>query len=77
MIRFIAIAAAATLVSVPAFAADPGAKTTAGAPASPTADQMGKRVCVVTDNTGSRIQRKTCKTRGEWIAETGIDPLNK
>ena len=33
-----------------------------------------RRVCVVDTITGSRIPRKFCQTRAEWIAE-GVDPL--
>ena len=72
MNRFIiAIAATATLIATPAFANDPTKK-------SDDRDPMARRVCVVQPAiTGSRLAKKECKTRGEWIAETGIDPLKK
>lgn len=35
-----------------------------------------QRYCVVNTPTGSHIQRKTCKTRPDWLAE-GFDPLEK
>jgi hypothetical protein len=33
--------------------------------------------CVEGTVTGSRIQRKTCHTRQDWIARTGIDPIEE
>ncbi len=33
-----------------------------------------KKYCVVDYNTGSRLPRKTCKTRDAWLEE-GFDPL--
>lgn len=33
-----------------------------------------KRYCVISENTGSRLRKKECRTRGEWIAQTGADP---
>ncbi|HEX8300965.1 hypothetical protein [Sphingomonas sp.] len=74
MTRFITTAAvaiaAATLAAAPAFASDP-AKTSAK-------DPMAKRVCVVRPAiTGTMLSTKQCKTRGEWIAQTGVDPLKK
>jgi hypothetical protein len=39
---------------------------------------MAKRVCVVRPAiTGTMLSTKQCKTRGEWIAQTGVDPLKK
>ena len=72
MNRFItAIAAVATLVATPAFASDAAKK-------SDGKDPMAKRVCVVQPAiTGTMIARKVCKTRSEWIAQTGVDPLQK
>ena len=69
MTRFIAIAAVATLVAMPAYATDP---VKAGGK-----DPMAKRVCVVKTTTGSLLEKKECRTRGEWIALTGTDPLKK
>ena len=34
-----------------------------------------QKICVVDVVTGSRIPRRSCKTRAQWIAATGIDPL--
>jgi hypothetical protein len=53
---------------------------TPGATATPAA-KSGKesttnaKYCVVDTVTGTRIQKKVCKTRIEWMAE-GVDPLN-
>ena len=41
--------------------------------ASPTATDKTK-YCVVDTLTGSRISKKTCHTRKEWLAQ-GFDPL--
>ncbi len=35
-----------------------------------------RRYCVITTPTGTRIPKKTCKTRIEWQKEDGFDPLN-
>lgn len=35
-----------------------------------------RRVCVVDIPTGSRISRRFCQTRAEWVAQ-GTDPLAK
>ncbi|WP_353203172.1 hypothetical protein [Sphingomonas sp.] len=35
-----------------------------------------KKYCVLDERTGSRIARKTCKTREAWLEE-GFDPLAK
>lgn len=68
MTRFItAIAAMATLVAAPAFASDPAKKQA-------STDSMTQRICVVSKTTGSILERKECRTRGEWIAQTGVDP---
>lgn len=45
------------------------ATTVATAPAAPRAAE--KRYCIVETPTGSRMQRKTCKTRADW-ASTGV-----
>ncbi|MES2987235.1 MAG: hypothetical protein EON93_24640 [Burkholderiales bacterium] len=68
MTRFIAIAAVATLIATPAFAA--GDK-------KPAKDPMAQRVCVVKSTTGSILDKKECRTRAEWIALTGVDPTKK
>lgn len=35
-----------------------------------------QRYCLVETPTGSHIQRKTCKTRADWLVD-GFDPLAK
>ncbi|RYD58885.1 MAG: hypothetical protein EOP60_02635 [Sphingomonadales bacterium] len=70
MTRFIAIAAVATLIAMPAYATDPAKKADGK-------DPMAKRVCVVKTTTGSLLDKKECRTRGEWIALTGVDPVKK
>jgi hypothetical protein len=72
MNRFIiAIATAATLVASPAFATDPVKKVG-------TTDPMARKVCIVQPaSTGTILSRKTCKSRADWISQTGIDPLKK
>jgi hypothetical protein len=35
-----------------------------------------KRYCVMGTTTGTLIPRKTCKTRDQWIAQQGFDPLD-
>lgn len=70
MTRFIAIAAVATLIAAPAYATDPGKK-------GDNKDSMTRRVCIVKTTTGSLLEKKECRTRAEWIALTGNDPLMK
>ena len=36
-----------------------------------------QKICIVDTITGSRIPRRACKTRAQWIAATGQDPLLK
>jgi hypothetical protein len=70
--------------ALPALALSSGA--IAGAPKEPV-DGIGNSVaaapapvaketkyCVVTKTTGSRIAKKDCRTRKEWL-DTGFDPL--
>ncbi len=33
------------------------------------------RYCVKDTTTGSRLPKKTCKTRADWIADDNFDPL--
>ncbi len=79
MRKLIALATTAlftTAVALPAHAAPKrqDAPATASTPsADPQAD--AKRYCVVTTTTGSRLAKKTCKTRAEWIADEDFDPL--
>jgi hypothetical protein len=76
------VAAAAFVVgaaSPVAAATDPntntGAKTSAAAPM--TEQDAQRKYCVKYKPTGTRFERKTCKTRAEWIKETGVDPARK
>lgn len=66
----------AIMLSALAAAASP-ASPTAGAtprpaPAAPVAAE--RRYCVETTNTGSRIPKRECHTRGDWMKQ-GFDPL--
>ena len=54
-------------------APDASAAKTSEAPTSATPHV---RYCVIDTPTGSRIDRKVCKTRDEWLKE-GFDPLAK
>ena len=50
------------------------------APTSESAEQAkpakDKRYCVESATTGSRLLRKECRTRAEWLKE-GFDPLDQ
>ncbi|MCA1199979.1 hypothetical protein K9B35_18595 [Sphingomonas sp. R647] len=78
MRQIIATAAAAlvAVTAVPAMARD-----TAPAPSNPAssaeapAPKANTRYCVSETTTGSRLPRKTCKTRADWIADDNFDPL--
>jgi hypothetical protein len=77
---FIAAAALVAGSTAPAYAmnADPeGSVPAAGtAKAQDKSARKTRKVCVETEITGSRLVRKTCKTREQWIKEDGIDPLD-
>ncbi len=65
--------------SVPAYAyAEPKRQDAPAATPSPTTDAQAdtKRYCVSGTVTGSRLARKTCKTRAQWISEDNFDPLD-
>ncbi len=69
-------AAAAILIAVPAFAeTKPGtpAPTASAEPAPPVA--RDKRYCIMSNLTDSRIAKKVCKTRAEWMSDDNFDPL--
>ncbi|NML05516.1 hypothetical protein [Sphingomonas sp. G-3-2-10] len=80
--RVSAIVAAAALVigsvgpATAAISRDPApAKSSQedqGTPAAKT-----KRYCVESDVTGSRMARRTCKTRDQWLKEDGFDPIGQ
>jgi hypothetical protein len=70
-----AMIAAAVLVAgatAPAYAADP--TTDAAKPVTAAKAEKAKRYCVADTLTGSRVQKKICRTREEWIARGGFDP---
>jgi len=72
-----AMIAAAVLVAgatAPAYAADPTTETPK--PAAAKAEKAD-RYCVVETPTGSHRRQKICRSRAEWIARTGIDPVNE
>lgn len=54
----------------------PSADATPTARATPTEARPAKRYCVVYSVTESRIPRKVCKTRDEWMHDDDFDPLN-
>jgi type IV secretory pathway TrbL component len=70
-----AIVAAAVLVAgatAPAYAADPTSDTPAKASAKASKE---RRYCVKPQTTtGTIFNAKTCMTREQWIAKTGVDP---
>jgi hypothetical protein len=70
-----AMIAAAVLVAgatAPAYASDPANDT---AKSSAKAGKQ-KRYCVKpTTSTGTMFTAKTCMTREQWIARTGVDPV--
>lgn len=79
------LAVAALAFAAPALAAGPEAATTNAAAAADGAVVANavqatpageRRYCVVDTITGSRMPRKVCKTRKEWLGE-GVDPLDK
>ncbi|MCP3731696.1 hypothetical protein M9978_14810 [Sphingomonas sp. MG17] len=69
-------AAAAILIAAPALAeTKPGTPTPAAGESSEQAAAQDKRYCAKHSATGSRIAKKVCKTRAQWIDEDGFDPL--
>ena len=83
MLRFTIAVAALTVagLSAPASAHSPATPQKVapaaepGSASDPKNDQ--RRVCIVTDVTGTRMPVKSCQTRAQWIRETVIDPLAK
>ncbi|MCR5871754.1 MULTISPECIES: hypothetical protein [unclassified Sphingomonas] len=64
-------------LSEPALAAPTPRDTPAAAP-SPSGTEAAadtKRYCVKYTVAGSRLEKKMCKTRAEWILEDEFDPL--
>ena len=72
---FIAAAVLVAGATAPAYAADP---TTEAPAKAATKAGNNTRICVKDMTaTGTRLPRKTCMTRGEWIAKTGSDPTEQ
>jgi len=80
MTRFSIFAAALTglALSSGASAAPKEAPATASSSSDEQASSTAKerQYCIVDRVTGSRIPVKVCKTRKEWMKESGFDPLN-
>lgn len=73
----ITIAATAAMVAtsvVPAVAATPDPNTATRAEPKQSA-KKGPKYCIESKHTGSRIARKVCKTRADWIDENDFDPI--
>ncbi|WP_066658067.1 MULTISPECIES: hypothetical protein [unclassified Sphingomonas] len=75
MRKFITAAAAALIVATaaPAFARDTAPSAPQSSEAS--APKAETRYCVSETPLGSRLPKKTCKTRAQWIADDNFDPL--
>jgi hypothetical protein len=77
--RTAALIAAAALVAgsmSPAYAADPtGTAPAAAQSQAKKVTKKARQICVETELTGTRMPRKTCKTREQWIKQDGFDPL--
>lgn len=71
------VAAALLVTGAPAAAAgdDRASRTSDTQKVAPENDS--RKYCVVTEVTGSILKTRTCKTRSEWIEETGVDPAVK
>ncbi|MCD2325513.1 hypothetical protein LQ953_15955 [Sphingomonas sp. IC-56] len=71
------LAAALSLGATAAFATpvDPGKAPTASARVAAAKASPETKYCVVEAFTGSRVPRKQCRTRDDWIARDGFDPL--
>jgi hypothetical protein len=74
-IAFIAAAALAAGSMAPAYAADPTGDAPVAAKAQQKSAKKARQYCVETELTGTRMPRKTCKTREQWIKEDGFDPV--
>ncbi len=76
----LAIVAATTLVAgavSPAAAAinDPSKPAAKQEVSVPDAKSDKRTYCIDTNVTGSRITKRECHKRAEWIALTGLDPV--
>lgn len=77
MIRNALIAAAALTAATAASAEPkPEASDTAAVASTTTAVAPSKRYCVVATPTGSRLERRECKSLDAWLAD-GFDPRAK
>jgi hypothetical protein len=65
-------AGALAFTAAPAFAGDPKPGEAPQPPAVAKTDKT--KYCIVGEITGSRMPRKTCKTRVQWLQQ-GFDPL--
>ena len=71
-------AAAVTATSASAASPDPDKVVKAPATAAAAAKASGAtKYCVVAGITGSRLPRKECRTRADWMGREGFDPLAK
>jgi hypothetical protein len=70
------LAAVATIGTAGAYAAA-GDPSKAAKPVVAATAQVPSttKYCVVDTLTGSRVPRKQCRTRTDWIANRGFDPL--
>lgn len=77
MRKFITAVAASLMVATaaPALARDtaPAAPVSSAETPAPKAET---RYCVDATTTGTRVPKRICKTRADWIAEQNFDPLN-
>lgn len=73
------LAATLTLGATVAFAApvDPSKARAPSARVAAAKVSPDTKYCVVDSFTGSRVPRKVCRTRDEWIAREGFDPAAK
>jgi hypothetical protein len=70
-IVFAVAAAFVSVAAMPAAASDPKAPKTQETP-KPAKEKL---YCVQGTTTGTLIPKKICKTRDQWIAREGFDPL--
>ncbi len=63
-----------TLAALASIADPAAAPTPAPAAPAPQSAESRKTYCLTGDLTGSRIPRRECHTRTEWLKQ-GIDPL--
>lgn len=77
MRKFITAAAASLIVATaaPAMARDTAPSAPAQSTEAAAVKTDSKRYCVETMTTGSRLAKKICKTRADWIADNNFDPL--